>query len=161
MVDLGFLLITFFMYTTTMAKPKKMEIVMPVSHTENPNEVKSVAAMTIILSGNHRVYYYKGIGSDAKNPPRLMATNFRMEGGIRDAIMDMKRSVEQLQRRGILSTKDKATVLIRPDKTSTYEDLVSILDEMAITDARVYAVVDMTAQDKEFIALTERANGLR
>src|ERR1043165_6176881 len=69
MVDLGFLLITFFMFTTTLAKPKTMEINMPYKDENlDPNKqskVKESTAMTILLSKMHRVYYYEGIGSDA------------------------------------------------------------------------------------------------
>jgi len=165
MVDLGFLLITFFMYTTTMAKPKTMEINMPFKdenlQEQDKNKVKKDAAMTILLSKNHRVYYYEGIGDDPANPPQLQVTGFKPDGGIRDAIIKKKQTVAQLQRTGVLTAKDNATFLIKPDETSTYEDLVTILDEMAINDAKVYAVVDITAQDKEFITLTEQANGGR
>src|SRR5690606_28792721 len=65
MVDLGFLLITFFMFTTTMSKPKAMSINMPdpdkTIKDEERNKVKESTAMTILLSKDHRVYYYEGI----------------------------------------------------------------------------------------------------
>src|SRR6202041_3220392 len=68
MVDLGFLLITFFMYTTTLAKPKTMEINMPFKDPnvlEPPNKVKSSTALTVLLSKDHRIFYYEGIGDDS------------------------------------------------------------------------------------------------
>src|SRR5436189_2682422 len=68
MVDLGFLLITFFMFTTTLAKPKTMEINMPYKDAhmkeEEKNKIKNSVAHTVLLSKNHRTYYYEGIGSD-------------------------------------------------------------------------------------------------
>src|ERR1051326_4563805 len=68
MVDLGFLLITFFMYTTTLAKPKTMEINMPYKDKnmteEQKSKVKESTALTILISRNHRIYTYEGIGSD-------------------------------------------------------------------------------------------------
>lgn len=162
MVDLGFLLITFFMFTTTMSKPKTMEINMPYKDEtmkkEDQNKVKESTAMTILLSRNHRVYYYEGIGSDATKPPELKVTGFKNTGGIRDAIINKKKEVEDMKRSGALSANDQATFLIKPDDNSTYEDLVNILDEMSINDARVYAVIDITPVDKEFIAATEAAN---
>jgi biopolymer transport protein ExbD len=165
MVDLGFLLITFFMFTTTLSKPKTMEINMPYKDEnmkeEEQNKVKSSAAMTILLAKNHRVYYYQGIGDDPTKPPELVPTGFKPDGGIRDAIIAKKQSVEQLKQQGALGPKDNATFLIKPTENSTYEDLVGILDEMAINDARVFAVVDITAQDKEFISLTEAANNIQ
>lgn len=159
MVDLGFLLITFFMYTTTMAKPKTMELNMPSKEkTEEPSVVKKSAAMTILLSKDHRVYYYEGIGDDPENPPQLQVTGFKPEKGIRDAIIAKKKAVDQLKAQGLLGPKDNATFLVKPDDNSTYEDFVAIVDEMNINDARVFAIVDITPQDKEFITLTEAAN---
>ncbi len=163
MVDLGFLLITFFMYTTTMAKPKTMQINMPykddVVKPEEETKIKESTAMTILLSKNHRIYYYEGIGSDPTKPPELKVTYFRQKDGIRDAIIAKKQRVEDLRRQGVLTAKDQATILIKPDETSTYDDMVNILDEMNINDVRVYAIVDITPVDKEFITMTEQASG--
>src|SRR6476620_11987463 len=72
MVDLGFLLITFFMFTTTLAKPKTMEINMPNKEKideKDQTKVKESTAMTILLSKNHRVYYYEGLATDPNVPP--------------------------------------------------------------------------------------------
>ena len=161
MVDLGFLLITFFIFTTTMAKPKTMEINMP--NTEKIDEkdqtkIKASTVMTVLLSKNHRVYYYEGLADDPNVPPDLKVTGFKATGGIRDAIIALKAKVESLKQQGALSPKDQATVLIKPDVNSTYADMVNILDEMSINDVRVYAIVDITPVDQEFIAVTEAAN---
>ena len=71
---------------------------------------------------------------------------------------DVIKKVEDLKQQGALTAKDQLTILIKPDATSTYEDLVNILDEMNINDVRVYAIVDITDVDKEFIQATETAN---
>jgi len=161
MVDLGFLLITFFMYTTTMAKPKTMEINMPNTEKieeKDQTKVKESVAMTVLLSKDHRIYYYEGLASDPTKPPELKVTYFKPKGGIRDAIIDKKKKVDELKQQGALTGKDQLTVLIKPDVTSSYEDLVNILDEMSINDVRVYAIVDITPVDQEFIQITEQAN---
>ncbi|RYD56185.1 MAG: biopolymer transporter ExbD [Sphingobacteriales bacterium] len=162
MVDLGFLLITFFMYTTTMSKPKTMEINMPFKDEnmkqDDQSKVKESTAMTILLSKDHRVYYYEGIGSDPNVPPNLQVTTFKPNEGIRDAIIAKKKKVEELKQQGALGAKDQTTILIKPDENSTYEDFVNIIDEMAINDIRVYAIVDISPVDKEFIQVTEQAN---
>jgi len=165
MVDLGFLLITFFMYTTTMSKPKTMQINMPYKDENTPiddqTKIKESLAMTVLLSKDHRVYYYEGIGSDPNKPPEVKVTYFRPKDGIRDAIIAKQQQVEQARRSGAYTDKDQMTVLIKPDDNSTYADLVNMLDEMNINDVRVYAIVDITPVDKEFIALTEQANGVQ
>lgn len=162
MVDLGFLLITFFMYTTTMSKPKTMEINMPNTEKIDPQDqtkIKKSTAMTVLLSKNHRIYYYEGLANDPNTPPDLKVTTFKAKDGIRDAIIAKKQKVAQLQQSGALGPKDQATILIKPDSNSTYDDLVNILDEMSINDIRVYAIVDITDVDQSFIHDTENANG--
>lgn len=163
MVDLGFLLITFFMFTTTMSKPKAMEIQMPFQDDnmkkEDQNQVKESTALTILLSKDHRIYYYSGIGSDPANPPKLEVTGFKDADGIRDAIIKKKKEVQSLVSSGALAADDKITVMIKPADNSTTDDLVDILDEMTINQVPVYAVIDITPVDLEFIAATEKANG--
>jgi biopolymer transport protein ExbD len=166
MVDLGFLLITFFIFTTTMSKPKTMEIFMPVDQEnlkeEDKNKVKDYTAMTILLSRDHRVYYYTGLASDPMNPPNVQVTYFQNRNGIRDAIMDLKKKVDEEKNNGMPghNPEDKPVIIIKPDSNSTYDDTVNILDEMSINDIRVYALVDITDQDRDFIKKTEIANGV-
>lgn len=163
MVDLGFLLITFFMLTTTLNKPKTMEINMPykdeIIPEEDETKIKESTALTVLLSKKHRIYYYEGMATDPETPPDVKVTGFKPEKGIRDVIIKKMKDVEDLKRAGQLTAKDKTTILIKPDTTSTYEDLVNILDEMAINDVRVYAIVDITDVDREFITATEQAAG--
>lgn len=162
MVDLGFLLITFFVFTTTMSRPKTMEINMPFKDKDQPtppSKVKNSTALTILLSKNHRVYYYEGIGDDPVNPPKVEVTTFKTPGGIRQVIIDKKAKVDALIRSGALAATDKTTILIKPDSSSTYQDFVDIIDEMSINGIQVYAVVDISPVDQEFIQLTEQANG--
>src|SRR5687768_2035307 len=62
MVDLGFLLITFFIFTTTMSQPTAMKLFLP-KDTEKPeeqNKIKESGALTIMLSKNNTIYYYEG-----------------------------------------------------------------------------------------------------
>ncbi len=155
MVDLGFLLITFFMFTTTMAKPKTMEINMPAKEKIDETEqtkIKASTALTLLLGDNHRVYYYEGLADDPNNPPAVKLAYFKPGAdGIRQVIMDKKKAVAALQQAGQLGPKDNAVVLIKPDETSTYEDMVNALDEMAINDVKTYAVIDITPVDKDFM----------
>lgn len=164
MVDLGFLLITFFMYTTTLAKPKTMQINMPYKddklQEKDKSEVKESTALTILISKDHRLYTYEGIGSDPTKPPQLNPVSITNgTEKLRKVLIEKNQKVMALKQNGTLTPKDNTTILIKPDVTSTYKDLVDVLDEMTINDVKVYAVVDITPQDKEFITLTEQANG--
>jgi len=165
MVDLGFLLITFFMFTTTLAKPKTMEINMPYKDPnmkdEEKNKIKNSVALTILLSKNHRIYYYEGIGDDPSKTPDVKVTTFALKNGIRDEIISKNNMVKQLKASGQLTEKDQTTVLIKPDTTCTYSDMVNILDEMNINDIKVYAIIDISEVDRSFISETEKANGIK
>ena len=165
MVDLGFLLITFFMFTTTLAKPKTMEINMPYKDEKltdvEKNKLKASVAFTVLLSKNHRVYYYEGIGDDPNKAPDLKVTSFKAKDGIRDAIIAKKKMVDGMKRAGSLTAKDEMTVLIKPDTTSTYSDLVNMLDEMNINDVKVYAIIDISDVEQGFIKETEAASGVQ
>ncbi|MGE5680154.1 MAG: ExbD/TolR family protein [Bacillota bacterium] len=140
MVDLGFLLVTFFMLTTTFSKPQTMEINLPVKPTgdekvEDAPELKASKAFTVILGEFDKVYYYSGL-PDAN--AEVKTTNFA-EGGIRKVLLDKNAMVKDL------------TVLIKPTDKSTYKNVVDILDEMNITNVKRYALVDVTPVDLDLI----------
>ncbi|MEZ5047045.1 MAG: biopolymer transporter ExbD [Chitinophagaceae bacterium] len=165
MVDLGFLLITFFIFTTTMSKPKSMEINMPVDKDEikeeDKNKVKDYTTMTVLLSKEHRVYYYLGLANDPMNPPDMKVVDFAPKGGIRDAIIDLVKKVNDEKGNGMPGhdpEKDKPVVLIKPDTNCAYDDVVNILDEMNINGIETYALIDISSVDREFIKATENAN---
>lgn len=162
MVDLGFLLITFFIFTTTMSKPKTMAINMPVdkNNIKDSNKVKDYTAMTILLSKEHRVYYYLGIGSDPNKAPDIKVTYFQKNNGIRDAIIAHTKKVMEERVNGMPghNIKDIPVILIKPDTTSKFDDMVNILDEMQINGITTYAMVDISDIERGFIKITEDAN---
>ncbi|WP_426060388.1 ExbD/TolR family protein [Hymenobacter sp. B1770] len=136
MVDLAFLLLTFFMLTTTFAKPYTMELEMPVKSTE-PSKVPMSKAMTIILGKDHQVHYFTGLNapSDKTVPiPELKTTYFALKG-IREVLRKRQQGEPEL------------VVLIKPSADSKYQDMVDILDEMNITRQKKYALVKITQDD--------------
>jgi biopolymer transport protein ExbD len=166
MVDLGFLLITFFIFTTTMSSPTTMELFMPkdTDKDEDQNKAKESGALTILLSKDNHVYYYEGqLKEDASN---FLSTNF---GGIRKVILDKKKAVIDAHQHDAGCEKiwaknsgDKKScldkdlvVVIKPDEEATYKNTVDILDEMAISNIKRYAMVDLFPAEKELIQKTE------
>jgi biopolymer transport protein ExbD len=145
MVDLGFLLITFFIFTTTMSQPTAMKLNLPkdVEKPEDQNKLKESAAFTVMPSKNNMVYYYEGL-----DPSKLQQTTFKQ---VRDVILDKKRRTDP---------KD-FMVIIKPTQDATYKNTVDILDEMKIDDVKRYALVDITPDEYKFITLTEAANGVK
>ena len=137
MVDLAFLLLTFFMLTTTFARPYTMELNMPVRpKIEGPTKVRESQAMTIVLGAGHRVYYFAGLNAPgpAAARPKLHATTFAADG-IRQAIRERQRRTAGL------------VVLIKPTAESKYQDMVNMLDEMNISRQPKYALVKITQED--------------
>jgi biopolymer transport protein ExbD len=148
MVDLAFLLLTFFMLTTTFNKPQTMEINMPVKDKtdDNPVKIKASEALTIILGKNDKVYYFKGL-NDGQAQPELVTTDYS-DKGIRTVLLDMGNKIPNL------------TVLIKPTKTARYKNIVDILDEMNITNSRRYALVEITDLDTKLMqAVTGSPDG--
>ncbi|AWO00854.1 biopolymer transporter ExbD [Chitinophaga alhagiae] len=164
MVDLGFLLITFFMLTTTMSKPKTMDLVMPkdTEKEEEQNKVKESTALTILLGKKDQVYYYEGLAQDpnaSSNPDFFKATSFANTNGIRDVIIKKRDEVARL--RNAKGEPEDVVVIIKADDGSTYKNFVDLLDEMAINRIQRYATVDISDQDKQWIKSTEATNGIQ
>ena len=145
MVDLGFLLITFFIFTTTMSQPTAMKLNLPkdVEKPEDQNKLKESAAFTVMPSKSNMVYYYEGL-----DPSKLQQTTFKQ---IRDIILDKKRRTDP---------KD-FMVIIKPTKDATYKNAVDILDEMKIDDVKRYALVGISPDEYKFVEATENANGVK
>lgn len=145
MVDLGFLLITFFIFTTTMSQPTAMQLFLP-QDTDNPeeqNKTKASGALTVLLGKNDRVYYYEGeISPDGAN---FKSASFKE---IREIIINKKTS----------TPPDDFMVIIKPNPESTYKNVVDALDEMTINDVKRYAMVDIFDIENQLIAATEAGN---
>ncbi|TGD78304.1 ExbD/TolR family protein [Hymenobacter wooponensis] len=140
MVDLAFLLLTFFMLTTTFSKPTVMQVTMPVKEKEpnkDPVVLKASDAFTVLLGENNKLYYYEGL-LDATTKPELKLSSYDANG-IRKILLDRHRA------------NPGTVVLIKPDDKSNYKNMVDILDEMNITDQKKYALVDISKADQDLI----------
>ena len=144
MVDLGFLLITFFMLTTSLAKPKTMDLVMPRSDGDSM-KLRDTNALTIMLGANNQIAYYEGMGNDPSQPPQVKYTGFASRNGIGDVIRAKRRQVMQV------SGKNELMVLIKADDKANYKNVVDIMDEMLINDVDRYAMVDITPAEAVYL----------
>jgi len=144
MVDLGFLLITFFMLATTLAAPKAMDLALPRNDGDSSLLANS-KALTILLGDNNRIAYYEGMGNDPARPPQVRHTSFAMHKGIGDVLRAKRRQV--IERYG----KNELMVLIKADTAANYRNVVDVMDEMLINDVSRYALVDMTPAEREML----------
>ena len=155
MVDLGFLLITFFVFTTTMSKPTAMNMNEPKDDKLNELKVKESAVMTILLGRQDQIYYYNG-SLTAENASQIFkSSNFK---DIRQIILDKRNSVPDGDK-----SKSDLMFIIKADKLSKFRNAIDILDEMTINGvpAGHYAEVDMSDTEAMLIKQTEDANGIK
>ena len=139
MVDLAFLLITFFMLTTTLSKPQSMSLGLP-DKDEDPSKNKDIKVdekrtMTVMMGEGNKLVYYMGLLDAPIAGPKDIAYG---KDGIRRELLARKKSVLEYtgdKNKGII-------VIIKPGKKSKYKNLVDILDEMAITGVETYAIVN-------------------
>ncbi len=137
-VDLAFLLLTFFMLATTFIKPQVMELILP-EQIEDQSEsklpkVNEKNVLNIVLDGDNRIYWYIGL-----TDVRVMESDYSATG-IRSVLNEHRVRLEKL------------VVLVKPDTTATYENMVDILDELEITGIARYALVDMGEEDRAILA---------
>lgn len=145
MVDLGFLLITFFIFTTTVQQPTSMNLNMPkdTKNDQDQTKVKESGSLTLLLGKQNVVYYYFG-----NDPSTIKTTNYK---DVRDIILKKKKT----------TPADDLFIIIKPDKDATYKNAVNILDEMDINQIGRYAMVDPTPDEYSKIQQTEQANGIQ
>lgn len=147
MVDLGFLLITFFMLATTMNKPKAMEVNKPAKDKEEIKdlpEIKQSKTYSIVMGKNDMLYCYTGASDDTSI--KVDSTYFSRTG-IRAMIKQRQTEVQQQW-----GDKDELFVMIKPLPDSKYRNMVDILDEMAITGVKRYAIIDQFSDIDKLIA---------
>ena len=166
MVDLAFLLLTFFMLTTTFGKPKTMEINMPIKDPNNkPPLVNN--AITFLLTDKDKVYWYFG---ELKPETQLTLTNFSNDG-IRKLLLEknqfavdkIKDLINQAAKSNMADTtlkrlevdvkgdKKALMVLVKTDDKAKYKNVVDALDELNICFVGKYALVDISKQEYDMI----------
>lgn len=172
MVDLAFLLLTFFMLTTTFNKPKTLEINMPAKPKDDQPEVKVTNALTILLSDDKVYWYYNAF---KPGETKLEETKLSKDG-LRKLLLDknawtlteLKKVEAELkaqtdlpkdtlsarykrERSEILKKNKSLTVLLKADDKADYKNVVDVLDELQITGVGKFAIVDIMPQELELI----------
>ena len=139
MVDLGFLLITFFIFSTTMTQRTTLNLSLP---KDTPNEhdlmrVKGSGVLTLIPGERNTVYYYF-----KKDPSTMQSATYK---NIRDVILVKKKNTVLID----------LFIIIKPVKEATYKNVVDIIDEMNINDIPRYAIINISDQENNFIRSAE------
>lgn len=174
MVDMNMLLITFFMFCTTLSIPQVMNIAMPA---EDGNVLtKASESVTVILDGENKMYYYAGVPnyedytslkeiSPLELRSVLLDRNAYVVAQVRDlkkklAAKEISKTVYTEQVKEIKKTREGLNVLIKPTKESNYRNLVDVLDEMQICNVDRYTIVDMQDFDDFVLENLKTKGGL-
>jgi len=177
MVDMNMLLITFFMFCTTLLRPQTMNINMPSKDTpDKQNNVRESSAITLLLGANDELYYYLGMidstGTSYSDPNFLLQSDYTPDGlrklllaknkGTYELIENLKdkktrleitqdqfnEQATKIQNDAMKVTKIAPTVMIKATDQSTYKNLVDALDEMLVCNIGAYAIVDLEKGDR-------------
>jgi biopolymer transport protein ExbD len=150
MVDLAFLLITFFMLTTSLSKPQAMNLGLPEDDVNGPKidlPVDQRRTMTVLLGEGNNIKWFHGL-LDAPEEGGAPKDATYGKNGIRKEILKRVKSVPEV----VGDPKKGLIVIIKPTKKSTYRNLVDMLDEMAISGVETYAIVnDITPEELKLV----------
>ena len=141
MVDLGFLLITFFIFTTTLSEQTTMKLNLPQDDsTNNPPTTAESKTLSLLLCKDNKVKYY--IGS---NPALMQETDYS-SAGIRNIILQQEQRVAAQ-----FGDRHETVVLIKSTADCTYENIVNTLDEMTINDVQRYVLMDVNKVEVNYL----------
>ncbi|NOT94056.1 ExbD/TolR family protein [Ferruginibacter sp.] len=141
MVDLGFLLITFFVFTSSMTKPKIMGIITP-KDSNIPTLLCESCVITAVLAKDDRIIYYEGI---QKDNTIIKETTFTAEG-LRAVLLQKKAAVKIAR-----GSEDEMVLIVKPTDESSYKNFVDILDEVAINGIKHYFIDELNNEDKQLL----------
>jgi biopolymer transport protein ExbD len=151
MVDLGFLLITFFMLATTFNKPKTMEVNKPAKEDIDKKDeppIKMSKTATLLLGKNNKLYAYVSPDEiDASTQLQMDSIDYSPQG-LRKFIQRRQSEVQAQW-----GDKNLLFVMIKPLPSSSFKNIVDVLDEMTINDVQRYAILEPNDPIDSLVAL--------
>lgn len=143
MVDLAFILITFFIYATTLREEKALVLDTPAPGHHSTSYIDT-STITIMPTASDKYAYYHGT---LDNPDKVILADNKQ---LRKVILNKQHELKGLPANYSAQAR-KLHVIIKPDKNSKYENLVNVLDEMLINKVPYYTIVDITQQEEEIV----------
>jgi biopolymer transport protein ExbD len=153
MVDLGFLLITFFVFTTTISSPTVTDLYMPKDGLIT-NPLPESLALTLLLDDHNKIHYYHGDFTEAVKANNIFETGYSTTIGLGKIIRQKQKDIDASRkfahgRRGLM-------LLIKPGAKSTYKNVVDALDEAVINDVKKYAILEPDENELSFLKTKSR-----
>jgi biopolymer transport protein ExbD len=143
MVDLGFLLLTFFVFTTALTKPTAMNLITPNDKIDTmKNSVCETCVLTVMLGKDNKIFYYEGM---PENNPLIKETAFTTDG-IRKVLLAKLAAVKNVK-----GTADDMVLIIKPEAESAFKNFVDIADEVTINNIKHYFIDEVNEADKRLL----------
>ncbi|MEI6947521.1 biopolymer transporter ExbD [Paraflavisolibacter sp. H34] len=142
MVDLGFLLITFFILTSTMAESRVAQLAMPADGP--PSKAPESNTISVLLGKDNKAYVYYGRWEEAVQQKKVFATSYNLYTGLGAFV--------RAKQKQMADAPDQLIYLIKPSDESTYENVIDALDEATINGIKRYAVVPLSPEEKTYVA---------
>jgi biopolymer transport protein ExbD len=146
MVDLGFLLITFFIFSSKLSESKALKLIMPADGP--PMESGESTALTVIPFTGDKVFYYQGALDRALLNGAYGTTNYSITNGLGQVI----RTKQTIMDKSKPGYRKDLMLMIKPSAGSVCRNVVDILDEVQINQVSHYAIMDLTPAEKNAIA---------
>lgn len=150
MVDLGFLLITFFVMTVELSKPSVTKLIMP--HKGEGTILQQSAALTVLLGNENEIWYYHGGWNDADKLNEIYQTSFSYSNGLGKIIREKQIVLDNTPT--VHDGRNGLTILIKAAENANYTGLVKVLDEVIINNVKRYCLIDITEDEKKFLKKT-------
>lgn len=139
MVDLGFILVTFFVFTTSMVEPKVMDVINPNdSDSTIKDPICESCVITVLLGKENKIWYYEGMEENA-----VYKESSFQSSGIREVISQKKKAV--FKNFG----KDRFILIIKPLPNSGFKNMVDMIDEANINVVKRYYIDEPSKAEKE------------
>jgi biopolymer transport protein ExbD len=142
MVDLGFLLLTFFVFTTAMTKPTAMNLITPNDKDSTPTPICETCVLTVMLDDNDNIFYYEGM---PENNPVVKQTSFTTDG-IRKELLQKLTAVKTAK-----GTADDMVLIIKPGESSDFKNFVDMADEVTINNIKHYFIDEINEVDRRML----------
>ena len=142
MVDLGFLLIAFFIFTTTLMEPNVTKLLMP-----EEGGFQHIYAKTLLTAivDKDKVLIYEGALDKGVGNNKVIQTNYDVKTGLGHFIRQKQKDLESINR------KEELMVAIKPLPSASYQDVINALDEMLINKVSRYGIMNPSEEEKQLI----------
>lgn len=147
MVDLGFLLICFFVFTTSINEPKVTDLFMPA---DGPSTLfKKSSSLTVLIGADEKIFCYDGLWNEAVATNTVLKTNYSMADGLCNIIRMKQKMMNAVKGSG--AGRNELMLIIKANTDASYKRLMNVLDEVLINDVRHYAVIDPTPEENGYL----------